>query len=162
MVQSTNTLNKISNTDRAAANIGLAMMCLADARRLAAEVTATKTKPAQDAADYLSRARNHYARAVECGATRSDLAEVVQMGAAVKAEVEVATARAAAKARKHQRALSMKGMNVREAARFVAERLVEAGLAADVGEGVEILKGEVEPRTATVDALFTAWLALVP
>lgn len=162
MVQSTNTQHTLSAADRIHAAINCALYNLNCAEEVAEKITATATATAPKVEEHISRARNHYKRAQEFGATKADLAPICSLWDAIKPSVEAGRTHAAAKAKKIQRALAMKGMNVREAVRLVAEEMVKAGVATDLVAAVEVLKVEVDPRTATTDLLLAAWLKLVP
>lgn len=162
------TLETITATERAAAAVSLGIGAAHDAVARAAHVTPSASGELAKAKEYLARCRNHYARARAFGASAEQLAGLAAAGKAAAEAIAKAEARAAstdtAEARRDRRAraMKMKGLNVREAVRLVAEDLVAAGLAVDVAAGVRSLAGVCDPRSATVEVILQAWLELRP
>ena len=159
----------VTPRERAHAATTLAVTCAAAAVERAQAVTARAHAPLKKAQEYLQRARNHWRRAVAFGATPAQVQAIVEGGraaaeAVAKAEALVvqSTAEAALKRLKQARALALKGMNTREAARLVAEALVKSGHVADVGAGIAVLLVEVPRETATPDLILNAWMTLDP
>lgn len=159
----------VTPRERAHAATTLACTCAAAAVERAEAVTARAHAPLKKAQEYLVRARNHWRRAVLFGASPAQVEAIVEGGkaaaaAVAKAEalVKQSTADAATRKLTRARALALKGLNTREAARHVAEALVTSGHAANVGAGIALLLAEVPRETASPDLLLTAWLKLDP
>jgi hypothetical protein len=158
----------ITAAERAAANIKLGCDAAFDAMTQAGSVTASRKAPLAKAVEYLGRCRNHYARAKAMGASPEQLSALASFGKRAAEAVAIAEARAnsteapATKALRFARAKQLTGMNVREAARHVANALVTAGLAADAAAGIAALAAKIDPRAATVDNILVAWMALQP
>jgi hypothetical protein len=159
----------VTPRERAHAATTLACTCAAAAVERAEAVTARAHAPLKKAQEYLQRARNHWRRAVSFGASPAQVQAIVEAGkaaaeAVAKAEALVAqsTAEAATRKLKQARAVQLKGMNVIEAVRHVAEALIVSGHTTHRTEGVHKIAALVDPPTATPDLILNAWMTLDP
>lgn len=146
---------------------------LALAATSAAEVTERKHAPLKRAEEKLAMARRFYALAKARGASPEQLAPLAAdgatVGASVKAAAElvrVSVAAVALKKLRVARAMGMKGMNTREAARHVAEALLARGFFADlpsamVGLADEVRK-EINLPNAAPEHILGVWMRLDP
>jgi len=146
---------------------------LASAATSAAEVTERKHAPLKRAEEKLAAARRFYAMAKARGASPEQLAPLAAdgatVGASVKAAAElvrVSVAAVALKKLRSARALGMKGMNTREAARHVAEALLARGMFTDlpsamVGLADEVRK-DIDLPNAAPEHVLAVWMRLDP
>jgi len=153
--------------------VTLCALHLAYAATSAAEVTATKHFPLKRAEEKLAAARRFYALAKARGASPEQLAPLAAdgavVGAAVKAAAELvkqSVAAVALKKLRSARALGMKGMNMREAGRHVAEALHARGFFTDLpsamaGLAAEVRK-EIDLANAAPDHILNTWMRLDP
>jgi hypothetical protein len=153
--------------------ITLCTLYLAQASLSAGEVTAKKHAPLKRAEEKLAAARRFYGLAKARGASPEQLAPLAAdgavVGASVKAAAElvrVSVAEVAMKKLRSARALGMKGMNTREAARHVAEALLARGMfeslpSAMVGLAAEVSK-EIDLPNAAPEHVLGVWMRLDP
>lgn len=153
--------------------VTLCALHLAYAATSAAEVTAKRHAPLKRAEEKLAAARRFYGLAVKRGASPEQLAPLAADGAVVGASVKaaaalvrVSVAEVAMKKLRSARALSLKGMNTREAARHVAEALLARGMfeslpAAMVGLAAEVSK-EIDLPNAAPEHVLGVWMRLDP
>ena len=169
MVALRNPLNNeiITAAERASANIKLGCDAAFDACTKAGEVTPARKHPLIKAKEYLARARGHWARAKQMGASPEQLAALEGFGRAAAKAVAEAEARAALpapnRAEKIRRAWLLKGKNSFEAAVIAADAMVGAGLVADRVAGMHrIVEVSGHLAMATTDAVLAAWLQVQP
>lgn len=153
--------------------ITLCALHLACAATSAAEVTARKHFPLKRAEEKLASARRFYALAKARGASPEQLAPLAADGATVGASVKaagelvrVSVAEVAMKKLRVSRAMGMKGMNTREAARHVAEALLARGMFTDLPAAMEGLAAEVRKEidlgNAAPEHILGVWMRLDP
>jgi len=152
--------------------VTLCALHLAYAATSAAEVTAKRHAPLKRAEEKLAAARRFYGLAKR-GASPEQLAPLAAdgatVGASVKAAAElvrVSVAAVALKKLRVARAMGMKGMNTREAARHVAEALLARGMFTDlpsamVGLAAEVSK-EIDLPNAAPEHVLGVWMRLDP
>lgn len=146
--------------------IGYCAQAIASAQ----EVTDRKHAPLKRAQERLDIARRFWARAVEKAAPAAELALVVEAGLAARAAIEAASKIvAAAKTKKLRitRAYALKGMNTREAARYIAEVLHAQGMFADLPAAMVGLAAEVQKEVpflgdAAPEHILAAWMRFDP
>lgn len=153
--------------------VTLCSLYLAQASLSAGEVTTKRHAPLKRAEEKLAAARRFYGLAKARGASPEQLAPLAAdgatVGASVKAAAElvrVSVAAVALKKLRQSRALGMKGMNTREAARHVAEALLARGMFTDlpsamVGLADEVRK-EIDLPNAAPEHVLSVWMRLDP